>query len=69
MNDYPTGKILSGKLSKNHPSDAGQDIHANCRTRIDPFSTAIVSTGLKIAVPEGCVAQVSLIVIIAVRLK
>ena len=52
------GKIFSGKLSKKHDSDAGQDIHSAVDKVIPPRSSLSISTGLKIAVPPLCVGLV-----------
>ena len=41
-----------------HPGDAGMDLYSIENVEIDPGSTALVRTGLKIAVPEGYEAQV-----------
>lgn len=52
------GKIFSGKLSKKNDTDAGQDIHCNVSLTIPPLSSRSISTGLKIALPEGHVGLV-----------
>lgn len=54
----PTGKILSGKLKRNNPTDAGQDIYSNEGMVIRGRSSASVGTGLVIAVPKGHVGLV-----------
>ncbi len=52
------GKIFSGKLTKKHDEDAGQDIHSSVSITIPPLSPASVNTGLRIAVPEGHVGLI-----------
>ena len=52
------GQIFSGKLSKKHDTDAGQDIHSAVDKVIPARSSLAISTGLKIAVPSGCVGLV-----------
>ena len=46
-------KILSGKLTKTHDTDAGLDVHSNQSVTIPPESSALISTDLIIAVPNG----------------
>jgi dUTP pyrophosphatase len=46
-------KILSGKLSKTYDNDAGLDVHASKGATIPAESSALISTGLVIAVPNG----------------
>ena len=52
------GKIFSGKLSKKHDGDAGQDIHSAVDFTIPPLSPASINTELRIAVPDGHVGLV-----------
>lgn len=51
------GSILNNgaKLTRNNPLDAGQDVHSAEELRIPPRSSALISTELFVAVPEGCV--------------
>ncbi len=46
-------KILSGKLSRRHTSDAGLDVHSAEDVIIPPESSELISTSLIIAVPNG----------------
>ncbi len=50
-------KILSGKLSRKHASDAGLDVHSAEDVIIPPESSELVSTALIIAVPENHVGM------------
>lgn len=52
------GKIYSGKLSKAHEKDAGQDIYADENLIILPDTGASVSTNLRIQVPFGYVGLI-----------
>jgi len=52
------GKIFSGRLSKAHHNDAGQDIHASEDTIIYPYTSEQIDTNLRIAVPKGFVGLV-----------
>jgi len=50
-----SGKVVSGKLFKNHNIDAGLDVYSDEDTIISPRSSKLVSTNLKISIPDGCV--------------
>lgn len=50
-----SGKIISGKLSRGHRTDAGQDVYSAETITILPRDSSLIRTGLKIAVPEGSV--------------
>lgn len=47
------GKILSGKLSKTHEFDAGQDVYSAEIKIIKPGESALIHTDLRIEVPKG----------------
>lgn len=49
------GKVLSGTLFKKHNTDAGLDVSSSEDLTILAGKSSLVSTNLKIAVPEGCV--------------
>jgi len=48
-----SGKIITGKLSKGHSDDAGQDVYSNESITIQPRSSAVIPTNLRIIVPHG----------------
>lgn len=50
---FHTGKIISGNLFRAHNTDAGQDVFSDDCVFIPPRSSAIISTGLKIEIPNG----------------
>ena len=50
--------VFSGKLSKKHQNDAGWDIHADDDFIILEDNSEAITTGLKVAVPEGNVGLV-----------
>lgn len=43
------------KMYKKHSFDAGQDVISNESLTIPPRGSAIIGTGMRISVPEGCV--------------
>jgi len=53
-----TGKIKSGTLTKNNPTDAGQDIHSAENVIIPPMDSRLISTNLYIAVPQNHVGLI-----------
>jgi len=53
-----SGKIKSGKLSKHNKLDAGLDIYSSSYYEIPARSSKLISTDLRIAIPEGCVGLV-----------
>lgn len=57
-NELPSGKILTGKLTKQHPEDAGLDIYADEEVWLHAYTDRVISTGLKIAVPLGHVGLI-----------
>ena len=52
------GKIIEGKLERANPFDAGQDIFSATSVYIPARSSCLISTGLKIEIPKGCVGLV-----------
>ena len=52
-----TGKILNNgvKLTRKNKFDAGQDVHSAEELVIKPRSSALISTELFVAIPDGCV--------------
>lgn len=53
-----TGKIQSGKLTKYNKLDAGLDIYSAIYCEIPARSSKLISTNLKVNIPEGCVGLV-----------
>ncbi|MGL6101100.1 MAG: dUTP diphosphatase [Fusobacteriaceae bacterium] len=51
-------KILSGKLTKAHITDAGYDIHSSEDVLITPNRPVEVATNLRISIPEGYYGKV-----------
>ena len=49
------GKIQSGKLTRNNPLDAGQDVYSSEEVIIYAGESKVVKTNLRIDVPQGCV--------------
>jgi dTMP kinase len=60
IKDIKVERIKSGaKLpTRAHPSDAGLDLYATENVSIPPYSQDAISTGLKIAIPEGYVGLI-----------
>ena len=52
------GKIKSGKLYKKRSLDAGQDIFSDEDVVINPLDSKLVSTGLRIEIPDGHVGLI-----------
>jgi dUTP pyrophosphatase len=52
------GKLIAGKLTKDHPFDAGLDIYANEDCRILARDSEIIRTGLFVEIPKGYVGLV-----------
>ncbi len=52
------GKIYSGKLTKKHKEDAGQDIYSSETTLIPARDSAVLHTDLVIGIPMGCVGLI-----------
>ncbi len=52
-------RLISGELTKAHPSDAGWDIRSNEYKEIPAGCDVIISTGLRVKLPEGHVGLVS----------
>lgn len=40
------------------PGDAGMDVRAACEVTLSPLTSAVIPTGLKVAIPEGYEIQV-----------
>ncbi len=69
-NNFPetknqTNTLLIEKLSDNaklpqkaHPGDAGYDLYASDYYSISPYGQALVSTGIKMAIPDGFVGLI-----------
>lgn len=49
------GKVQSGKLTRNNPLDAGQDVYASEDIVIFAGTSKVIHTNLRIDVPEGYV--------------
>jgi dUTP pyrophosphatase len=49
------GKVQSGKLTRNNPLDAGQDVYSSEEVIIYAGESKVVKTNLRIDVPQGCV--------------